>query len=220
MDKNNNHEFTFAEEPELPQNSDSDLIEAYLTQSPSQKAAASKPTVKKPSIVQDSKYKSYEYLLDKFSEHVMMDRMDFLAEKIKVFIAGSKLNIQLNRHLLEIAVLDYFADIYRLKDFHQIDQINLIKIDAYTACWLLKRHPLQLFDENSHENTFINEKFVCTYLLSSLLNLADIDCDEQSNKEHIDGFIKHLYYHLKYRTTNPQTLELMLTSFQLGLNLK
>lgn len=48
---------------------------------------------------------------------------------------------------LTYAVMDYFSDIQRLKDYQQIEHVNEIKIKAYETFWLLKRKPLQLIGQ-------------------------------------------------------------------------
>ncbi len=71
--------------------------------------------------------------------------------------------------LLNQAVIDYFADIDRLKNFHKIDKINYLKVHAYSAYWLLRRKPIQIIQEDEDtELAFMNENFVASYLFQFL----------------------------------------------------
>ena len=45
------------------------------------------------------------------------------------------------------AIMDYFSDIQRLKDYQKIEHINEIKIKAYETFWILKRKPIQLIGQ-------------------------------------------------------------------------
>lgn len=40
-------------------------------------------------------------------------------------------------------LIDYYSDIYRLKEFHDIELVRTEKIIAYTVAWIIKRKPLQ-----------------------------------------------------------------------------
>ncbi len=46
--------------------------------------------------------------------------------------------------ILHQVVMDYFADVYRLKEFHKIENTNMAKILAYEAYWILRRKPIQM----------------------------------------------------------------------------
>lgn len=118
--------------------------------------------------------KSYDYseLVDSFGQEKIEARYVTLYEYLESFIKRNKYdkNVVIANSVLNQAVVDYFTDIYRLKEFHKIEHINYIKIHAYTAYWLLRRKPLQIVVDNEEdiELAFVNEKFVASYLLQFL----------------------------------------------------
>lgn len=126
--------------------------------------------------------KSYDYseLVDSFGQEKIEARYVTLYEYLESFIKRNKYdkNVVIANSVLNQAVVDYFTDIYRLKEFHKIEHINYIKIHAYTAYWLLRRKPLQIVVDNEEdiELAFVNEKFVASYLLQFLRGEHEKDC--------------------------------------------
>lgn len=116
------------------------------------------------------------------------------------------------------AVVDYFADIHRLKHFHHIEAINYLKIHAYTAYWILRRKPLQIVEDDPEDIdlAFINERFVASYLLQYLRGENSNVIILESERPPYFEFIKNLEYYLRYRTVTPQMLETILESYQAG----
>ena len=49
----------------------------------------------------------------------------------------------INPQLLWKAVLDYFADIARMKEFHGHNHVQMDKVISFETYWLLKNHPIQ-----------------------------------------------------------------------------
>lgn len=138
-----------------------------------------------------------------------------LAEK---FFEERKLEgkVYFNDTIFEYCLIDILVDIARLKYFHDIELVNYIKLIAYTASWCLKRKPFQLIEGSEEEFIYINEQFA----LSLLLQAAG--CYDESveyvaeEREKIIKIITQIFYHLKYRNTNPQTLELLLVGIDYG----
>ena len=114
------------------------------------------------------------------------------------------------------AVLGYYSDIMRLKDFHEIDHTNDIKILAYETSWLLKRRPLQVKDSEDQKYAFCNEQFAFSQITLWFKKDDPEKGTEILAHEDLKFFSDTLYYHLKYRNHDPQTLELMLVSFMAG----
>lgn len=112
----------------------------------------------------DNKQKSYDYseLLESFGKQKVEQRYTTLYEYIEAFIERSNYMNQVNiaDSVLNQAVIDYFEDIRRLKEFHLIETVNSLKIHAYTAYWILRRKPLQIIkdDVKDVELAFVNEK--------------------------------------------------------------
>ena len=164
----------------------------------------------------------YSYMDTPEIKKEMADRLNFLSQKMINFIEKSGISeyLRVSSALMEQLILDCFADIKRLKEFHEIINAQKIKMDAYLCHWILKRKPIQIIKDNNEVDIrrfAANEQFVCTLLIMSCI-------DEISNLESVDmnklnTFQNHLLYHLKYRTVNPQILELMILSFKSALNL-
>lgn len=104
---------------------------------------------------------------------------------------------------------DMLVDIMRLKIFHEIDHANKIKQRAYAASWWLRRKPFRFKTAHDKSTMWANELFAMTLLFGALSK----DIREYDQKQATET-ARHLLYHLKYRNTNPQTLEL----FLMGLN--
>lgn len=156
----------------------------------------------------------YKYLMGKFSEEKMEKRFEYLYAKMQGFIkmCGYK-QVVISSSVLEQAIADYFADIDRLKAFHNIEITNKKKILAYEAYWLLKRKPLQLTGDDD-KDVFVNERFITSYWTGEFIKPDTIV--SPAVEQEFNGYLKHLFYHLKYRPVDPQNLELILCSFEQG----
>lgn len=121
--------------------------------------------------------------------------------------------VQLNELVLAYALIDYFEDIQRVKDFHKLDLANGMKTVAYKVFWFLRRRPIQVLscDKNL---IFVNEKFVVSYILSYLSEMDDFILDR--TEDEICAFKDTLFYYLKYRLDSPKSIELILMSFFAG----
>ena len=167
--------------------------------------------------------KSYDYseLVDSFGREKIESRYATLFEYLESFIKRNKYqdNVIIANSVLNQAVVDYFTDIYRLKEFHRIEHINYIKIHAYTAYWILRRKPLQIIVDNEQdiELAFVNEKFVASYLLQFLRGEHEkVVILEKDRQDYIE-FVKNMEYFLRYRTITPQMIETMLESYAAGM---
>ena len=96
--------------------------------------------------------KKYDYveLVDSFGEDKIKERYTTLYEYMDSFIKRNKYENQvvIADSVLNQCIIDYFADVYRLKEFHNIEKINYVKIHAYTAYWLIRRKPLQIIKDD------------------------------------------------------------------------
>lgn len=128
----------------------------------------------------------------------------------------------INSFMLAHAVMDYFTDITRLKEFHKIDFTNTYKTMAYEISWLLRRKPIQVLKDYEEELVYINEKFILSYVMNFIItNKESVRYQDLSNvrQQCFNGFIESLYYHLKYRDCGAQSLELALLSFEAGMTI-
>lgn len=160
---------------------------------------------------------TYNDVLESFGQDKVAQRYDNIMEQLKAYIKRNSLekNVCVCSGVVNQLVIDYFTDIYRLKEFHQIDLTNFIKITAYTAYWIVRRKPLQIVQDDikNVELAFCNENFVLSYIMRFLQDSGNAPIDE-SGQYH--EFVSTLSYALRYRTLTPQMLELMIEGFRGG----
>lgn len=171
-------------------------------------------------------YESYDELIQTIGAELIENRFNKLYKDMECFLEGIDKNgkaFKINSRVLLIAILDFFADIDRLKLFHHIDKINEFKTKSYEVAWLLRRKPIQTLIEESDEGMepstiedfdYINEQFVFNYLMAFLLDCRDIKDNKEIEK--LNGFFDSVFYYLKFRNCEPRVLELMLISFKAG----
>lgn len=171
----------------------------------------------------ETKTKSYDYsdVLSDFGKEKIEQRYQILYEYLATFIKRYKYEgkVDIAASVLNQAVIDYFADIHRLKNFHHIEAVNYLKIHAYTAYWVLRRKPLQIIkdDPQDVELAFVNERFVASYILQYLRGENTDTIIIESERLTYFEFVKNLEYYLRYRTVTPQMLETMLEAYQAGV---
>ena len=163
---------------------------------------------------------SYDEIIGHFGEDTIKDRFQYLYDKMTAYIAerGMEDALWINEDILRQAVMDYFADIYRLKVFHRIDRVNLIKISAYEVYWLLRRKPIQnkRMSGNDTKAVFSNEGFLTVFIAHECLGSnSKIPMTKEQADSYID-YLKHLNYCLKYRAIDKQWLETNLLSVEFG----
>ena len=142
-----------------------------------------------------------------------------MAEK---FYAEQKLEgkVYFDDTVFEYCLVDILVDIARLKYFHDIKFVNYIKLMSYTASWCLKRKPFQMVEGAGVDYIYINERFALSLLLqASGCFDFNVKCAEE-DREKVKKIVGQIFYHLKYRNTNPQTLELLLVGIENGKLLK
>ena len=149
---------------------------------------------------------------DKFKERYVS-----LLEDMDTFIRASGMNdeVVVNELSLGYALLDYFEDIRRLKQFHNVDHVNSVKIVAYISYWLLRRKPIQLKETAHKQALYINEKFVLAYILAFLSGTNKTHILDRS-LDGLDAFAESLLYHLKYRAISSNSIEQIITAFFAG----
>jgi hypothetical protein len=159
----------------------------------------------------------YRELIDEFEKEKIEKRLEMLLEALKKFIdnAGYKDKVIINELALANTVFDYFADISRLKAFHHIEAVNEVKILAYESYWFLRRKPLQQL-ENDNETLCVNEQFILTRIVEFLTDEKD-ENNLLLHEEKMRFFKDTLFYYLKYRNLNAQTIEFFLMSFIAGV---
>lgn len=167
----------------------------------------------------ENTYVKYDDLIEKVGEQVIESRIEQISQEMIDFLNINQLNTVAYIHQMALthAIMDYFSDIQRLKDYQKIEHVNDIKIKAYETFWLLQRKPLQMIDQIQDDRLlYINEKFVMTRLTSFLLEDEINKPITGDNKIAFTNFLNTLYYYLKFRRCDAQSIELMLLAFKAG----
>lgn len=165
----------------------------------------------------------YTELIRIVGENNFYSRFDELLNSINKFLsnAGYPDFYECNERILYHVLLDYFSDISRLKEFHDIKHTKSAKVIAYTVYWLLRRKPIQIKEfSNSEYDIFVNERFACNLLISDCLLGNDISITDSDVIDDLDKYVDLLLYYFKYRQLNPQVIELLIESFKIGFELK
>jgi len=172
-------------------------------------------------IIGDSTYK---YLVDHFSSETIYSKYDTLEIALDMFIAESNINVRINKPMLQKAMMDYFADIYRLEKFLETknEKISTYKTDSYTSYWLHRR-PAIVPISPTLDDYCINDRFICAFIISSCLSRIELEIPS-INIETIDEDIlkvltNQVRYHLLYRNVNPNSIELMMIAFDVAFKL-
>lgn len=165
-------------------------------------------------------YTNYAPIIEEFGVEKVQSKYNTLYNEMEQFLKDYELGdcLRIEEMALTHAVLDYFTDVSRLKKMHNISNINEIKVCAYESYWLLRRHSLQVVSNLSDEEkvVFANEKFVFSRIAKYLMDGNIGDKLNESNRKSILNFFDTLYYHLKFRNYDAQTLEMLIISFQAG----
>lgn len=168
----------------------------------------------------ENTYIKYDLLISALGgEDIVRSRIQQISQEMIEFLKVNQLEdiAYIHEMALSHAIMDYFSDIQRLKDYQQIEHVNEIKIKAYETFWLLKRKPLQLSRQIDDDRfLYVNEKFLLTRLTSFMLgdNINMPIVGEKSVA--FKNFLDTLYYYLKFRKCDAQSIELMLLAFKAG----
>ena len=159
-----------------------------------------------------------EELNESFTDDYIRNAGAFIHNLAETFYEKNKLEgkVYFDDNIFENCLIDILVDIARLKYFHDISYVNYIKFIAYTASWCLKRKPFQLIEGCSEEYIYVNEIFALTILLQACGLYERSTKIEKAEYEEVLKGIRLFLYHLKYRNTNPQTLELLLVGLESG----
>lgn len=148
------------------------------------------------------------------------DRFRQLLDTANTFIseAGYKDYVECNERIMMHVLLDYYDDIYRLKEFHGIEHVRTEKIIAYTVAWIIRRKPLQFKKYPDKErDIFVNERFAAFLMINECMS---DDTHKYIKPEYRDKLMEYrdlVFYYMKYRECNPQAIELAIESFKMGL---
>lgn len=162
---------------------------------------------------------NYSEVVERIGKKKFQERLQELIASANAYIeeAGYAKHVECNERIMLNVLLDYFMDIFRLKDFHNIEKARTEKIFSYMVAWIVRRKPLQYIHYTDDEkDIFVNERFGVYLLLNECLLCGEKRFTSKENKEKLDEYIELLLYYLKYRECNPQVLELAVESFKMG----
>ena len=166
-------------------------------------------------------YTNYDSVVDEFGEEVIQSRYAVLYEEIEEFAKslGVSDGIRIEESILIHAVLDYFSDISRLKQFHHMKHINSLKVISYESYWLLRRKPIQITAQKEPDDSlaFLNEKYVFSRISRFLIGEGKEIYLQPETKKGFLNYLDSLFYYLKYRNFDPEMLEMMLMGFKAGV---
>lgn len=159
---------------------------------------------------------TYVDMINEIGKDKFKARLKELKKSADEFIkeAGYSETVRCNERILAHTLLDYYADISRLKDFHEIELIRTEKIFAYTIAWIIKRKPLQFINTNE-KDIYVNERFAAYLMINECLHCGEKNI-APSDQDDLNEYIDLIFYYLKYRECNPQVLELAMESFKMG----
>lgn len=167
----------------------------------------------------ENTYVKYDDLVSVVGQEVIESRIQQISQEMLDFLSINNLEqvAYIHQMALTHAIMDYFSDVQRLKDYQKIEHVNEIKIKAYETFWLLKRKPLQLKEQIDDDRLlYVNEKFLLTRLTSFMLD-SEINTPMVGEKcVAFKNFLNTLYYYLKFRRCDAQSIELMLLAFKAG----
>lgn len=162
-----------------------------------------------------------------FGKSKVETRFNTLYQEINMFITNNGFSefLIVDSKLLAMTVHDYFININESRQFQSIQHVDEQKIVSCTAYWLLRRKPIQIYNESEqYANKFatINERFVLLYVLDYLSDRLGNDhmlLQSQSNKK-IKTMIDMLFYLFIKGLQSAQSLQLIIDSLLMDQHLK
>ncbi len=161
----------------------------------------------------------YRNLVNEIGESKFTEALSELKKTADDFIkeAGFEPYVQCNERILLQVQLDYYTDIFRLKDFHGIENVRTEKIFAYMIAWILKRKPLQFVsDADEERDIFVNERFAAYLMMNECLLCGEKRFVGKENLNRFADYVNMVLYYFKYRETNAQVIELLIETFKAG----
>lgn len=162
---------------------------------------------------------TYVSMYREIGEQKFLDRFNELLNTMNAFLkeSGYISYVECNERILLAVLLDYWSDIYRLKDFHLIEKSRTDKIFSYLIFWILHRKPLQFTKYTDEEkDIYVNERF-CAYLLLNECLMSGERRIPLKYKNKLDEYIDYVFYCFKYRKCTAQDIEFAIRSFEMGV---
>jgi len=169
----------------------------------------------------ENKY-TYQYLINEVTEDLLKELQLLILSTAEEFRKDRFIVelVSVDEFLVNHIVVDFFADVLRLKEFHKIETINYIKIASYLSYWIYKRKPLYIskqIDKNIIKDKpylqSINEWF-CLFIINSILYDLYKPIFLPVGEKSFFNFQKLLWYNFCYRVVTPQLIELALVGVE------
>lgn len=162
----------------------------------------------------------YRYLYEKgyFKKGTIINRFETWLERLDdtLYQMGLSNVTRIDCNLLSFAVLDYYVDISRIKDFHGMEKVNVHKIYSYGLYWLLRKKPIQLLQNVEEKYFYLNEKVLLMCTLGMMFADFNIEPDKDVDSDMFTNYMTLFYYNVKFRTYTPKSIELALESMHFG----
>jgi len=162
----------------------------------------------------------YQFLLKYFPENVILERFIVVWQEVRYVLRKTEheKNFSIDTESFRMFILDYFTDIARIKDFHDIDFANTNKIYSYTLYWFVRRHPIQILNPTVRHFD-INERVGLAITLPKILTSLGVNPKKFDGvtAEQTSEFTMLFLYNLRYRQNTAQSLELMVDALRCGL---
>ena len=171
----------------------------------------------------DAESPDYKEVVEAFGEERILERKQYLYVVAKDLIERHGLDPEsfyISPTLIGEVVINYFADFKRLKDFHELERGNRVKIAAYLVFWVSRERPIQLIrpDYASPKARKINGLFSLTLILHILFTKGDVFTTPQ-NLSRFNDFQELFLYTLRYRIYTAQSLELAIQALLVEVSL-
>ena len=160
-------------------------------------------------IIQEERYarfESYDAVINWFGQSAIIECLDRVLSLINLFIKSygkrglpKEIQITIDEHALEYAILQYFADLSRSNYLHH----SLSTVYGFMGYWLLRTHPIIVVKADSREISdlttlnldHLNEKFVTCMILNGML--SDLEIGKISDDTLLHRFKDRLLYTFK-----------------------
>lgn len=159
-------------------------------------------------------HKDYKYLTERgdYSIDEICSRFENTLKEANRVVEklGIEDKVRIDIRILEYVICDYFADIARLKDFHEIEHTNVAKVYSYLSYWFARKKPIQILETVDDSLLYINEIIAMNLALPKMCRELGIGIEKIRTVSSINDFLDLFKYNLIYRTFTPQTIELTL----------
>lgn len=172
-------------------------------------------------------HSNYAYLFKYFTEDEIKEAYLLLNDISNLIIDHVVRNVhdidrsyfKISNDLLKLVVLDSYADLARLMEFHEFKGgPNCLKRGVYLSYWYTRRKPIQIVKELKVGVTEVNDRV--TFINESVeMNLALRFAFAHPYSipatviERFKQFKEMLYYYFRFRLLTPQVIELALTGY-------